>query len=260
MGQQTNIFAVANRKGGTGKSTTVVNLASEFATRGRRVLVVDLDPQGHAGLGFDVVANRGDLTIHRAMRDRLQGTQIGIRRTQVPGIDVLPAERDFDSIQQISQPRRLAETLSEASEDYDLVFIDTPPASPQLLILALMASTGVLVPTLLEHLALDGVRQFVAAYHRVVATHNLGLAGLLVVPTRVDLRSNMQKDVLGRMLTGFGLSQMCNGVRIDAAVPEAFGEHVPLLRHRPKARAVEDFARLADDVLRHFPTVSAAWH
>jgi chromosome partitioning protein len=253
MPQDTRILAVANRKGGTGKSTTVVNVAAEMARRGLQVLVVDLDPQGHAGLGFGISARPGDVTVHKAFRDRSIVLSDGIRRGCEPGVDILPADLDFDGLIHISDPRHLARVLAPLLPAYDVVLIDTPPASPQLLVLALMTADAVLVPTLLEYLSLDGVRQFIRAYHAIISGYNLALAGLLVVPMRVDLRSGMQKTVLDKMLTGFGRHQMATGVRIDTAVPEAFGRNQPLNRYRPKARAAADFARLTDDVLQHFP-------
>ena len=246
------VLAVANRKGGTGKSTTVVNLGAELAARGYRVLVVDLDPQGHAGLGFGIWAGSGDITIHTALRERLPALAAGVRSTPEPHLDVLPADRDFDGVIRVQDPRCLAKAIEPLRASYDIVLIDTPPASANLIVCALMASDGVLVPTALEHLSLDGVRQFARAYHHVVLSLNAALLGLVILPMRVDLRSNLQRDILERLTASFGLAQVAKGVRNDTAVSEAFGSNQPVRRYRGKTRAVADFARVADDVIDRF--------
>ncbi len=249
---EARIIAVANRKGGTGKSTTVVNLGAELAARGYRVLVVDLDPQGHAGHGFAVWARRGDVTIHTALRERMVRLAEGVRPTMEINLDVLPADRDFDGVIRIQDPRCLVKALDPLRQVYDIILIDTPPASANLIVCALLASDGVLVPTALEHLSFDGVRQFVQAYHNVVMSLNAALLGIIILPIRVDLRSNVQKDVLDGLLTSFGLDQVIKGVRTDVSVSEAFGHHLPLRRYKQKARAVADFARVADEVIHRF--------
>lgn len=250
------IIAIANRKGGTGKSTTTVNLGAELATRGYRVLVVDLDSQGHAGLGFGVWAGSRQNTIHTALREPTAYLLPG--PTLEPGVDVLPADREFDGTVRIRDPRCIAKALQPLRGSYDIILIDTPPSSVNVIVCALLASDGVVVPTALEHLALDGVLQFAKTFHHVVLSMDAALLGLVVLPMRVDLRSNVQKHVLERLMGGFGLAQVSTGVRIDTAVTEAFGCHQPLRRYRVQARAVDDFARVADDVIRRFACGSPA--
>ncbi len=249
---QARVLAVANRKGGTGKSTMVVNLGAELAARGYRVLIVDLDPQGHSGLGFGIWAQAGEPTTHTALCERQPALRSGVRATHEPGLDVLPADCNFDGTIRVQDPRCLAKALAPLRASYDIMLIDTPPGSANLIICALLAAEGVLVPTLLEHLSLDGVRQFARSYHHVVVSLNAALLGLVIFPMRVDLRSNVQKDVLNRLTKSFGLDQVGKGVRTDIAVPEAFGRQQPLRRYKRQARAVSDFVSIADDVVRRF--------
>src|ERR1700690_519396 len=98
------IIAVANRKGGVGKPTTAVNLASELASRGHHVLVVDLDPQGHAGLGLDVVAARSEATVHQVFGDRGVDLALAVKKGCVTALDVLPADREFDVHGAVNDP------------------------------------------------------------------------------------------------------------------------------------------------------------
>lgn len=249
------VVAVANKKGGTGKSTTVVNLAAEWAARGRRVLVVDLDAQGHAGLGFGRIARPGAVTAHDVLRRRAVDLAGHAVATDDPGVDLLPADRDFDGDVRVSDPTCLATALTTLGTDYDLVLIDTPPSAPRLIVAGLMAADAVLVPTLLDHLSLDGVGQFLRSYHAVVAGLKTGLAGALIVPTRVDLRSSMQKTVFAQIRRSYGRAQVATGVRIDTAVSEAFGAHQPLRRYRAAARANRDFARLVEEIGWTFPAL-----
>ena len=246
------VLAIANRKGGAGKSTTVVNLGAELAARGYRVLIVDLDPQGHAGLGFGIWAGKRATTIHSALQDRAAILASGVRPTFECGLDVLPADRDFDGVIRVQDPRCLAKALQPLVSSYDIVLIDTPPASANLIVCALMASDGVVVPTALEHLSLDGVCQFARAYHHVMLSLNAALLGLVILPTRVDLRSNVQKDVLAELTRSFGGRQVMAGVRTDTAVSEAFGRNQPLRRYRKSARAVADFSAVADHLIHRF--------
>ena len=252
MQSSARILAVANRKGGTGKSTTVVNLAAELAARGYRTLVVDLDPQGHAGLGFGIFAKPGEPTSHSALTSRHAALTAGIRRTQEPDLDVLPADRDFDGTIRVAEPRAFAAALEPLRSAYDVILIDTPPASSRLIVCALLACEGVIVPTALEHLSLDGVRQFAKAYHGVAQSLHGGLLGLAILPMRVDLRSNVQKDVLEHLTRSFGLDQIVSGVRTDTKVSEAFGCRQPLRRYEGRARAVLDFSAVATEIVRRF--------
>lgn len=251
------VLAVANRKGGAGKSSTVVNLAAAWAAVGRRVLVVDLDPQGHAGLGLGRVAGAGAVTVHDCLRSGAANLASGVVATAAPGVDLLPADREFDGDVRVSDPRRLAQALAPLACAYDFVLIDTPPSAPRLIVSALMAAEVALVPTLLDPLSLDGTAQFLRAYHTVVTGLRAGLVAALVVPSRVDLRSTMQRDALAALISRVGAGQVAAGVRVDVAVAEAFGARRPLRLYRPGARAVADFARLADAVAWRFASAEA---
>jgi chromosome partitioning protein len=245
------VLTIANRKGGTGKTTVAVNLAAELGSRGYRVLVGDLDPQGHAGHGFGIDAPDCSQAIHVALHNSRIDLTAAIRATAEAGVDVLAADRDFDG-QILGDPRSLARALEPVRSAYDIILLDSPPSSANLIICALLASEGVLVPTALDYLSLDGVRQFARSYHHVMVKLKAALLGLAIVPMRIDLRLNMQKTVLEKLLSGFGGEQVMGGIRTDVNAAEAFGSRQPLRRYRIDARAVGDFNLMADDVTRRF--------
>jgi chromosome partitioning protein len=246
------VLAIANRKGGTGKSTVAVNLAAELGSRGYRVLVGDLDPQGHAGLGFGVEAADPSRTIHRALRSSRIDLTNAVSPSAEAGVDLLAADRNFDGEIQSSDPRCLARALEPLRLNYDVILLDSPPSAANIIVCALLASQGVLVPTALDYLSLDGVRQFARSYHHVMVKLQAALLGLAIVPMRVDLRTGMQKRVLEKLLSGFGSEQITCGIRTDVCAAEAFGCRQPLRRYRINARAAGDFSAMADDVTRRF--------
>ena len=246
------VLAIANRKGGTGKSTVAVNLAAELGSRGYRVLVGDLDPQGHAGLGFGIEARDELQTIHMALRSSRVDFAAMTRATADCGVDVLAADRNFDGHIQLRYPRCLARALEPVRTIYDVILLDSPPSAANLIVCGLLASDGVIVPTALDYLSLDGVRQFARSYHQVMVKLQAAQHGLAIVPMRVDFRANMQKVILEKLLGGFGSEQVMRGIRTDVSAAEAFGDRKPLRRYRISSRAVGDFCVMADEVTRRF--------
>ncbi len=243
------VIAVANRKGGVGKTTTAVNVAAELGSRGRRVLVVDLDPQGHAGLGLGVVAARSEPSVHQIFRDVPVDLAAAVKVSDVANVDVLPAEREFQVHDSVNDPLRLARGLSALSERYDEIVIDTSPSVDVTTVAALAASDHVLIPTHLQHLSYDGVVRFSSVLLRVATVLNRRFADLAIVPVQIDVRINLQRIVLAKLVKEFGHRRIFRGIRTDVSLAEAFGSKTAVRYYRPHSRAAADYAFLTDDIV-----------
>jgi chromosome partitioning protein len=241
------VIAVANCKGGTGKTTTAVNLAAELAHQGRRILLIDLDPQGHAGLGFGVVAER-EATVHQVFRRRDVDFAASIRRSDVEGVDVLAADSTFRIRDAADDPHRLGQALAPLKGRYDNVVIDTPPSADLPLIAALACADCVLVPTQLQHLAHHGLTQFARLFFGVATKLNANLKSFAIVPIQVDIRMHLQQSILAKLLQDYGPEKIFRGIRTDISLAEAFGSGCPVRYYRPAARGAIDYGLLAKDV------------
>jgi chromosome partitioning protein len=244
-----HVLAVANRKGGVGKTTTAVNVAAELAGRGRRVLLIDLDPQGHAGLGVGISHRKGEPAIHEIFQSNPIELAAAVKPSCVAGIDVLPAQRDFQVHEAVNDPLRLARALLAFDGVYDEVIIDTPPTIDVTLLSALAAAHHVLIPTQLQHLAYDGIGQFSKVLLKIATTLNRRFTGLAIVPIQIDVRINLQRIILAKLLHDFGHKRIFRGIRTDVALAEAFGAKTAVRHYRPQSRAAVDYALLTDDIL-----------
>ena len=251
MGQT---IAIANQKGGVGKTTTVVNVGSYLALLGERVLIIDLDPQGNAtsGLGFDRA------TITRSVYDSVvDGIPIGelILAGPADRLEVVPsaiglAGAELELAPTEGRERRLAKSLSEVAPRYDYVLIDCPPALGLLTVNALTAADSVLIPLQCEYYALEGLTQLLATLALVRDHLNPDLAIHGVVLTMYDARTILSADVAAEARRHLGDLMFETVIPRSVRLAEAPSRGLPIAEYAPDSAGARAYAALASEVRR----------
>ena len=249
MGQ---VIACANQKGGVGKTTTVVNLASYFATAGDRVLVIDFDPQGNATSGFGIDRAALDRSIYDAVIDDAQLTDLLVPGP-MEGLSIVPssialagAEIELAPLEQ--RERRLARLVRDVAADYDYILIDSPPSLGLLTVNALTAADSVLIPIQCEYYALEGLTQLIATINLVRDHLNPALEIKGVVLTMYDARTNLSADVAAEVRRHLGAKVYQTIIPRSVRLSEAPSHGLPISLYRPDSRGAEAYAALAAEI------------
>jgi chromosome partitioning protein len=247
-------IACANQKGGVGKTTTVVNLATALALAGRRVLVVDLDPQGNATSGFGIDRSSLDGTLYEVL---LEGRDLPsvVVPTGVDGCDFAPASvalagAEVELASSPQRERRLGRALTSVADRYDEILLDCPPSLGLLTVNALTAASSVLIPTQCEYYALEGLSQLIATLNLVRDNLNPSLAIKGVVLTMFDARTNLSADVASEVRGHFGPAVFETVIPRSVRLSEAPSFGLPIALYRADSRGAEAYAALAAELLR----------
>lgn len=246
------IIAIANQKGGCAKTTTVVNLACALAECGKKVLVVDLDPQANAS---QWLAPQHASTGSYDLLTSKKSAQELIGPTQSVGVYLLSASQELSNIDKImagelSTETKLKRKLGALDRDqWDYVLLDTPPTLGLLTLNACVAADSILVPVTTHVMSLSGVAQLMEKYREIVEVLNPGLEVLGFLPSRVDLRTRHSKEVIELLKDQFGDKVFNAHIRENVYLAEAPSFAEAILTYKTKSSAAEDYRALAREVL-----------
>ncbi|MBF0323845.1 ParA family protein [Magnetospirillum moscoviense] len=248
------IIAIANQKGGVGKTTTAINLATAMVATRKKVLMIDLDPQGNAstGLGVDR-ADRAINSYHVLIGEAKLAE--AVRETEIPGLSVVPSGIDLSGaeIELVEMARRevrLAEALKPAVAGWDYVLIDCPPSLNLLTLNALVAAHAVLVPLQCEFFALEGISHLVKTIEAIRQGFNPGLELQGIVLTMFDKRNNLTEQVAADVRAFFGDKVYDTVIPRNVRISEAPSHGKPVLIYDHKCAGSEAYIHLAAEMLK----------
>ena len=243
------VVALANQKGGVGKTTTTVSLGAALAQGGARVLLVDLDPQGNASTGLDVRITGEDASTYDVIVEGL-AIERAVRATAIDGLSVLPsslelAGAEVELVQAMARERALARAIDAARGDYDLILIDCPPSLGLLTINAFVAADQLLVPIQCEYYALEGLSQLLRTVGLVEQNLNSGLTIGNVVLTMYDSRTKLAQQVVDEVRAFFGDRAFTTVVPRNVRLSEAPSYAQPITVFDPESKGAQAYLDLA---------------
>ncbi len=248
------IFAITNQKGGVGKTTTTVNLAASLAATKRRVLLIDLDPQGNATMGCGVDKMALTQTVYHVLLEEKSIAEVRVANT-CGKFDLIPANRELagaevELVQEMAREWRLKNALKKIEAEYDYILIDCPPALNLLTVNALCAAQAVMIPMQCEYYALEGLSDLVQTIKRVRANLNpqLEIEGLL--RTMFDPRNTLAQQVSEQLLQHFGDKVYRTVIPRNVRLAEAPSYGLPVLYHDKTSKGALAYLALAGELVR----------
>lgn len=255
------VLAIANQKGGVGKTTTAVNLAASLAATKRKVLLVDLDPQGNATMGSGINKYDLELSLYEVLVGAASATA-ALVKTPEAGFDLLPANGDLTAaeVELMNLPKReyrLRDALAEVASQYDYILIDCPPSLNMLTVNALVAAQGVIIPMQCEYYALEGLSALLQTIESIKTLNpKLEVEGIL--RTMYDPRSSLTVDVSAQLLQHFGDKVYGTVIPRNVRLAEAPSHGLPALNYDKTSRGTVAYLALAGEINRRISKANKA--
>jgi chromosome partitioning protein len=248
------VIAMCNQKGGVGKTTTTINLAAALAEYGRRVLVVDFDPQGAASVGVGVSPHELDRTIYNVLMERDADIRDVIRTTATEGLDLVPANIDLSAAEvqlvgEVARESVLSRALRPVLDEYDVVLVDCQPSLGLLTVNALTAAHGVLIPLECEFFALRGVALLIETIEKVRDRLNPRLEVDGILATMYDSRTLHAREVVARVHEAFGDTLLQTVIGRTVKFPDATVAAEPITTYAPTHSGAHAYRQLARELV-----------
>lgn len=248
------IIAMVNQKGGVGKTTSTINLGAALAEAGRKVLLVDFDPQGALSAGLGTNPHELDLTVYNVLMDRKVDIRDAILHTEIENIDILPANIDLSAaevqlVNEVAREQVLASALRKVEDQYDVVLIDCQPSLGLLTVNALTAAHGVIIPLICEFFALRAVALLVETIDKVQDRLNPGLQVDGVLATMYDARTLHGREVLARLVEAFGDKVFETVIKRTIKFADASVAAEPITTYAGNHQGADAYRRLAKELI-----------